>query len=195
MNKKLVLVAAPPACGKNYVSELICRELENVAYLDKDDLGGLIRRSFALCDEAVNMDGAFYLQNLRAEEYATLLRLAFSALRFSNYVLVNAPFLKEVRDTEYMRELKKTAAFHGAKLILVWVTASSAVCYERMKQRASDRDHSKLAAWKEYIQRTDYSAPVLLEELGAVDRLFVFDNENDETAEMALQEFLKIMGE
>ena len=52
------------------------------------------------------MDGAFYLQNLRSAEYATLFDLAFSALRFSDLVLVNAPFLKEVRDVEYMRGLK-----------------------------------------------------------------------------------------
>ncbi len=194
MNKKLILVAAPPACGKNYVSELICKALGNVAYLDKDDLGGLVRRSFVLCGEDLNMDGTFYLENLRHEEYATLLRLAYSALRFSDFVLVNAPFLKEVRDTEYMRELKRTAALQGAELVLVWVTAPSAVCYERMKQRSSDRDVGKLAAWEEYVRRTDYSAPEVLLEQDAVDRLFVFDNGSDESAAAALHEFLKTVG-
>ncbi len=194
MKKKLILVAAPPACGKNYVSELIGKALGNVAYLDKDELGGLVRRSFALCGEDLNMDGTFYLENLRQEEYATLLRLAFSALRFSDVVLVNAPFLREVRDTEYMRELKRTAALQGAELILVWVTAPSAVCYERMKQRGSDRDTGKLAAWEEYVASIDYSAPEALLEEGAVGRLFVFDNGSDESAAAALQDFLKTVG-
>ena len=63
--KKIILVAAPPACGKNYASELICKALGNISYFDKDDLGTLLRRSFALCREELNMDGDFYLQNLR----------------------------------------------------------------------------------------------------------------------------------
>lgn len=53
------------------MSELIGNCLRNVVYLDKDDLGRLVRRSFALSGEAVDMDGAFYLQNLRSDEYAT----------------------------------------------------------------------------------------------------------------------------
>ena len=51
--KKLILVAAPPACGKNYVSELICKALGNISYFDKDDLSILLRRSFELCEENI----------------------------------------------------------------------------------------------------------------------------------------------
>jgi len=36
--KKMILVAAPPACGKNYVSELISKEIGQISYFDKDDL-------------------------------------------------------------------------------------------------------------------------------------------------------------
>ena len=62
--KKMILVAAPPACGKNYVSDLICKAIGQIAYFDKDDLGVLLRRSFTLCGESIDMDGKFYLQNL-----------------------------------------------------------------------------------------------------------------------------------
>ena len=34
MKKKLILVAAPPACGKTYVSELLAKALKNTVYLD-----------------------------------------------------------------------------------------------------------------------------------------------------------------
>ena len=190
----MILVAAPPACGKNYVSELICGAVEHVSYFDKDDLSILLRRSFALCGENIDMDGSFYLQNLRNAEYETLFNLAFSALRFSNLVLVNAPFLKEVRDAEYMSALKERAKKSGAELVLVWVTASNAVCYERMKARGSDRDTEKLARWEEYILKTNYSVPQTLETVGAVDKLFVFDNENDETAMESLKKILDIIG-
>lgn len=192
--KKLILVAAPPACGKNYVSELICKALGNISYFDKDDLSILLRRSFELCEESINMDGQFYLENLRSAEYATLFDLAFTALRFSNLVLVNAPLLKEIRDMEYMCGLRQRAAQLGAELILVWVTASSSVCYERMKARNSDRDTMKLAQWEEYVRKTDYSLPASLRTSGAVDGIFIFENENNETATKSMQAFLDTLG-
>ena len=191
--KKIIFVAAPPACGKNYVSELICGALQNISYFDKDDLEPLLRRSFELCGEKVDMDGRFYLEKMRDAEYATLFKIAFSALRFSDTVLVNAPLLKEVRDPNFMYKLRKRAIEHGAELILVWVIASSDTCYERMKARNSDRDAMKLLEWEKYVQQVDYSAPSALETCGAVDRLFVFDNENDKVAKNSLERLLDIL--
>ena len=194
VEKTLLVVAALPACGKNYVSEQIGNALDGLAYFDKDDLAPLLRRSFELCGEPVDMDGAFYGKELRDAEYETLLTLAFSALRFSRHVLVNAPFLKEVRDADGMRLLKEKAHAAGAKLVLVWVTASDAVRYQRMKARSSDRDNGKLARWEEYAASVDHRIPTDLEAAGAVDTLFVFDNENETAASASLQQLLKIIG-
>ena len=191
--KKMILVAAPPACGKNYVSELICNAVGNISYFDKDDLNPLLRKSFALCKENVDMDGEFYLENLRSAEYNTLFNLSFSALRFSKSVLVNAPLLKEIRSTEYMKDLKEKAHELDAELILVWIIASSDACYERMKARNSDRDVQKLANWDEYRRKTDYTSPDALEACGAVDKLFIFDNKNNETASKSLEKLLDIL--
>ena len=184
--KKLVLLAAPPACGKNYVSDLICRELSSVAYIDKDDLSPLLRRAFAVSGEKLDMDGEFYRENLHAAEYQTLLGLAFSALRYSDVVLVNAPFVSEVRNVDYIRDLHNSAAEQGAELVLIWVTASPEVCRERMMARASDRDAEKLKNWEEYVAGIDFSAPQELFARRAVDKLFVFDNENGERAAESL---------
>ena len=38
MEKKLIIVSAPPASGKTYVSMKIAESLEHVTYLDKDSL-------------------------------------------------------------------------------------------------------------------------------------------------------------
>ena len=195
MKKKLILVGAPPACGKNYISKLICEEVEHITYLDKDDLSELIRCCFTLCDEELNMDGDFYIRNLRPSEYNTLFRLAFSALRFGELVLVNAPFVREVRDMEYMRALKERVIEMGAELVLIWVVAPMNVCYERMKNRNSNRDNLKLENWSEYVKTIDYSIPTLLEEKGVVDRLIVFDNANDNTAQMSLRKTIEILKE
>ncbi len=193
MEKKLILVAAPPAHGKNFVSERICEAAGEIAYFDKDMLAPLLRRGFAAAGEAVDMDGGFYLENLRDAEYETLLSLALSALRFSTLVLVNAPFLREVRSTEYMQALRARAAELGAQLVLIWVQVSPATAYARMKERNADRDAGKLLDFAAYQKRTDSSAPLSLVETDAVDRLIVFDNEDGVRAEVCLRETMSLL--
>ena len=102
MKKKLILVGAPPACGKNYVSDLICKKMEGIAYFDKDDLTDLRLCAFNVSGQTPNTDGEFYVKNIRPFEYSTLFNLAFSALKYENYVLVNAPFIQESKDEDYM---------------------------------------------------------------------------------------------
>ena len=36
MEKKLILVTSPPACGKTYVAKALAKNLKHVVYLDKD---------------------------------------------------------------------------------------------------------------------------------------------------------------
>jgi predicted kinase len=188
MKKKLILVAGPPACGKNFVSNLLCERVQPIAYLDKDDLADLVRNSFAICHEKLDMDGAFYANHLRPAEYSTLFHLAFSALRFQDLVLVNAPFSKEVRDHDYMQSLQNRAKQAKAKLVLIWVTAPLSVCYERMKSRNSDRDTLKLENWNAYASKINYDPPYDLKNEGIVDELIVFYNENETALAKALQE-------
>ena len=193
MNKKLILVASPPACGKTFVSELLAKELGHTVYLDKDDLCDLLRTAFILSGNDINMDGGFYAENLRPAEYSTILNIAFSALRFEDYVILNAPFGKEVRSTESMRALKKRANSMGADLILVWVSTPVEICYERMKKRNSDRDILKLQNFDEYVSKTDFSAPKELLADGAVDRLIIFDTKDDSTLDLSLKNTIKII--
>ena len=191
MEKKLILVASPPACGKTYVSQLIANKVDHAVYLDKDDLCELLRAAFSVAGREVDMDGDFYLENLRPAEYATILYIAFSTLRFADRVILNGPFGKEVRDTAFMRELKEKANENGAALILVWVTAPIELCYERMKTRNSDRDVLKLAGWDSYVKKTDYTPPYPLEEQGAVDGMIIFDTRDDVAVQASLEETLK----
>ena len=78
--KKLILIAAPPASGKTFVAQRLAASLPHVVYLDKDDLGDLIRASFAASGEVVDMDGTFYIDNLREAEYSTILHIAFERI-------------------------------------------------------------------------------------------------------------------
>ena len=195
MKKKLILVGAPPACGKNYVSDLICKKMEGVAYFDKDDLTDLRLCAFNVSGQTPNTDGEFYVKNIRPFEYSTLFNLAFSALKYENYVLVNAPFIQESKDEDYMADLKRRAEKFDAQVILIWVTASEKVCFERMKKRNSSRDTEKLKNWQEYVKTVEYTVPKFLEEKGLVDRVIHFDNENEEVQKISLAKTIKILGE
>ena len=193
MKKKIIFVAAPPASGKTYVAERLAGAMEHAAYIDKDDLADLLRAAFKTSGNEVNMDGEFYINNLRPSEYSTLLHIAFSVLRFEDAVIVGAPFGKEVRDAEYISGLKARANALSAELILLWVSAPRELCYERMKARSSDRDVLKLQNFEEYAKKINYTPPYELAERGAVDRFVVFDTTSEDAFEKSLNYTLDIL--
>ena len=193
MKKKMIIVASPPASGKTFVSEKLASELPCAVYLDKDDLGELVRCAFRISGERFDMDGDFYAANIRPAEYSTILNIAFSSLRFADIVILNGPFGKEVRNSQYMQSLKKRAEELNAELILIWVQASIEICRERMMRRGSDRDTLKLEHFEEYAKNIDYSPPYALERDGAVSRLIVFDTRSDELTNLSFGETIKIL--
>ena len=192
MKKKLILVAAPPASGKTYVSEIIAKEIGNTVYLDKDDLCDLVRNSFALCGKEFDMDCEFYRDKIRPAEYSTVLHIAHSAIRFNDTVILNAPFGKEVRNAKFMRSLREKTNAAGAELWLIWVHTPTELCKARMEERGAERDIMKLENWEAYVKKVNYSIPYELEGADALDRFIVFDNENDETFSKSLD---KVLGE
>ena len=191
--KKLILVAGPPACGKTYVTNLISSNVQNVVSLDKDDLYPLVKRIFDLSNEKFDMDGEFYLSNVRGVEYETLINTALSTLRYNNTVIVNAPLSKELRNVDYVKNLKEKANNLGAKLIVVWVTAPLEVVKERMQTRNATRDKLKLNDFMAYAKNINYNAPTNLLEESAVDSLIVFDNGNELSLQNSLSNALKIL--
>jgi len=174
--KKMILVAAPPACGKTTVSDLICKELGHVAYFDKDDLSALIELVFDLTGNERDMDGEFYRNHVKAVQYGTLFHLAEAALQYEDLVLLNAPFAGEVRHPEVMKKLREKLNACDASLYVVWVLATPEQCHERMLARNLPRDAGKLADWEPFVKTLDFSVPEDLVKSGAVDELLVVDS-------------------
>ncbi len=193
MNKKLLIVAAPPACGKTYLSERLAKELSPMVLLDKDDLGPLVRAAFSVAGQPADMDGDFYKKNLRSAEYATILHQAFSTLRFVDRVLLNAPFGTEIRDVGFMQKLKEQAHEMGAELLVIWVTAPLEVCHQRMLERNAERDRLKLQNWEAYVKKINYDPPLELERAGAVDGLMVFDTKDEATFQRSFEQAIKMI--
>ena len=193
MSKKLILVVSPPACGKTYVSKKLASALKHVVYLDKDTLIPLSKKIFEAANEEYNRSSDFFNREIRDVEYEVILDLAFEALEYDDLVLVNAPFTKEIRDLNYVKQLASSLKEKGAELTFVWVDATPETCHQRMIERNSTRDTWKLAHWDEYIKGVDFSIPTPLASSGC--KLIIFDNNLSSDFDKVLANTVKLIEE
>ena len=121
--------------------------------------------------------------------------LAKRLQHYDDIVLINAPFTQEIRDMDYIHNLKAKLAEKNATLVVVWVETSPEIVHERMIARNSDRDIWKLAHWDEYIASCDFSIPENLDDPKVKDDLILFQNNNEEEFEASMQNCLHILEE
>ncbi len=190
MEKRLIFVTSPPACGKTKLSKKLATELRHVVYLDKDTLIPLSKQIFKVGGEEYNRSSDFFEKEIRDYEYDVIMDLAFEALRYENLVMVNAPFTREIRDDEYIRGLREKLAEAGAKLSVIWIVTDPEVCHQRMIDRNSDRDTWKLTHWDEYLATVNFTIPENLRDPDDEMALILYYNSTDE---MAAESFAKLM--
>lgn len=157
--KALILVGAPPGCGKTYIARRIADKLAPCVFLDLDMLNPL---SAQICEAAgvpYDKGGEFFKAHGREYEYRVLLDIAFANLEYTQYVIAAAPFTKELRDGARLAALRLRARELGAGVHPVWVTSDSDSCHENMLHRAASRDSFKLAAFDDYIASIDFAPP------------------------------------
>lgn len=188
--KKMILVTSPPACGKTYISKQLAKSLRHVVYLDKDTLIPLSNRVFAAAGEEINRSSEFFEKNIRDYEYETIVDIGVEALEYDDIVLINAPFTKEVHSEETLERFRNKLRAKNAKLVIIWVVTSPAVCHKRIIERNSERDTWKLEHWDEYIKTVDFSIPEPLKRLDAGHDLLLFYNSSDEEFEQSMKEIL-----
>ncbi len=188
--KHLILVTSPPASGKTFVSKQLAKRFRNIVYLDKDALVPLSNRIFLAGNEEINRSSAFFEENIRNYEYIAILDIAFEALEYADLVLINAPFTREVRDNDYIRDLKAKLSELGAELTVVWVETDIEVSHKRMIARNSPRDTWKLAHWDEYVAGRNYSTPTIPE---LSDCLVKFYNSNSEEFNESIERITKYL--
>ncbi len=195
MEKKLILVTSPPACGKTFISKELSKRIKNIVYLDKDTLIPLSKQIFAVANQPYNRSSDFFEEHIRNYEYECIVDLAMEALDYNDTVLINAPFTREIRDTEYMNALKKQLAEKGAVLKVIWVETSPEIVHQRMIKRNSDRDTWKLAHWDEYIAGCNFAIPENLHDPKNKGDLIIFKNNNDEEFEQSMKNCLELLGQ
>ncbi len=195
MDKKLILVTSPPACGKTHISKELSKELKNIVYLDKDTLIPLSKQIFVVANQPYNRSSDFFEEHIRDYEYECVIDLALDALDYNDMVLINAPFTREIRDMEYINHLKAMLAKKGAKLVVIWVQTSPEIVHQRMIARNSDRDTWKLANWDEYIAGCNFSIPENLNNPNIKDDLLIFKNDNSQEFEESMKNIVAILKE
>lgn len=191
--KRLILVSSPPACGKTYISMKLAENLKHVVYLDKDTLITMSKVIYKVAGEPYDRSSEFFKKNIRDVEYDCVLELAFEALKYDDIVLINAPFTKEIRNSEWINNLRKKLVQMNTKLTIIWVQTDVEVCHRRMILRNSDRDTWKLENWDEYIKTVDYSIPKALDDPDVVDDLLIFENSSDEQYDKSMKYILNII--
>ena len=189
MDKKLILVTSPPACGKTYVAKALAHELQHIVYLDKDTLIVLSKQIFKVAGQPYDRSSAFFQANIRDYEYDCVLALAMEALDYDDIVLINAPFTQEVRDNAFIANLKAKLAEKGATLAVI----SGEVVHQRMIDRNSDRDTWKLTHWDEYIKQCNFAIPENLADPQHKDNLILFQNNNDEEFAASMKKCVAIL--
>ena len=193
MNKKLILVTSPPACGKTYISKQLAKRLKHVVYLDKDTLITLSKQIFVVAGEPYNRSSDFFEENIRNYEYDCIVNLALEALEYNNIALINAPFTREIRDMGYIDKLKEKLKEKSATLVVIWVETSPEIVRQRIITRNSDRDTWKLENWDEYIGSCNFDIPQNLDDSNIKDDLLIFKNNNDEEFEDSMKDILEIL--
>ena len=182
--KSLLLVTSPPACGKTFVSKELAKALNPRVYLDKDTLIGLSKQIFVVAGEEYNRSSDFFEEHIRNYEYDVALDLALEALDYCDTALVNAPFTREVRDKEYMDNLRAKLAERDVELVVIWVETDPEVCHQRMIERNSDRDTWKLENWDKYISGCNFEKP-------DIPGLMVFKNSSTEEFNESIASMVK----
>ena len=195
MGKKLILVTSPPACGKTHISKELSKELKNIVYLDKDTLIPLSKQIFVVANQPYNRSSDFFEEHIRDYEYECVIDLALDALEYNDMVLINAPFTREIRDMEYINNLKAMLAKKGAKLVVIWVQTSPEIVHQLMIARNSDRDTWKLANWDKYIAGCNFSIPENLNNPDIKDDLLIFKNDNNAEFRESMKHIVAILKE
>lgn len=193
--KKMILVSSPPACGKTYISKQLAKNLKHVVYLDKDTLIPLSKQIFRVAKKPYDRSSDFFEENIRDFEYEVILNLGFEALQYDDVVLINAPFTREIRDTDYITKLRNKLAELDARLVIIWVVTTPEVCRERMLKRNSERDVYKIRHWDEYIKTVDFSIPKNLDNPDVKDDLLLFYNSSKAEYLKSMHDIIPILEE
>ncbi len=153
MTPKVIFLVGPAGSGKSTVGKLISSHF-HLGYLDKDVIcnkftGKMLENQGLSPNERDGCD--FYQNVIMPLEYETLLEIAADNIKNGISVILDAPFIGYFGDEKYIEKLKEKYSWENSVPLVLKVTVSSEVLFERIKERNTQRDEWKLENWDVFI--------------------------------------------
>lgn len=120
--------------------------------LDKDVLTRPMveRMLIELGSDPDDRNSEAYATHVKPREYRCLMRTAWERLESGVSVIVDAPFVAQFADEEWMRRLSEKCGSRRVASVVVWVACDVDSMFEHVKVRGATRDSWKLQNWDTY---------------------------------------------
>lgn len=153
MNKQktLLLVAGYAGTGKTMTGKIIAAKLQ-APYIDKDTVARPIleKALTMLGGNPDDRESELYVKHFKDEEYVATMNIAWENLRFSQNVVVVAPFISSFSNEEWVAALEQKAKRMNVRYHILWVHSSPESMRKLLLARKTTRDNWKLNHWEEY---------------------------------------------
>lgn len=175
----LTLVGGFAGSGKSELARFLGM-VSGWAVLDKDTL------TRPMAEQLLRAHGAdpddrhseLYAERVRPYEYRCLMDAAWDNVRCGVSVILDAPFVGQFSDPDWMRGLAERCAAEHVTPHIVWVASDAASMRERLEFRGTPRDAWKLRNWEAYAAGLD-------PEMRPVTPHFVVDNRHGTAVALA----------
>lgn len=147
---RLILIMGIAGSGKSELARGILEQLWAV-YLDNNFLADAFSPE-SRTDEQ-------YLA-IRENLYAALYRIMWENLRAGNSVLVDAPHIRQVQDSDWCRWIQCLAEEAGATLRAIRCSCREELLKERLETRDEPRDRWKLGHWELFLKEQPPLTPI-----------------------------------
>jgi predicted kinase len=153
---QVVLIGGYAGSGKTELGRMIVRET-GWGMFDKDSTTRAVVEAalVALGQPPSDRESATYLDIIRPAEYEALMDAMAENVACGASVVVTAPFLRELSNPGWLRQVKSRCDDLGATLNVAWVACDAESMRGYIKHRNARRDDWKLANWDAYLASID----------------------------------------
>lgn len=153
---RVLLVGGYAGSGKTELGRILARET-GWPMLDKDTLTRpVVEAALEILGQSPNdRESEEYLNIVRPREYEALRAAALENVECGNSVIVTAPFIREFRDSSWIKRTQARFVGLGAATSFVWVHCDVETMHSYIRHRGAARDAAKLSDWPSYLETLD----------------------------------------
>lgn len=153
---QLVMVGGYAGSGKSELAGFLSF-LTGWPILDKDSLTRPLVEALLVAHGGDPHDRhtSLYLERVRDAEYQCLMETAHENVRAGISTVLDAPFLREFADADWMQRLINRCKAYGVEVAVIWVQCDQESMREYISFRSAARDAWKLQNWDEYTSGID----------------------------------------